>query len=716
MVTHIQHRNTAHKNTAFWYHSKIKDIMYKQKVKQLLTAAIVFTMAVGLYGCSPDEEAASSYDDRGAETPHGETPKDTNASSTTAAAPGPTQRSKRTQINGSDDQFTIMVYMCGTDLESNYGAATADILEMCEADINDSVNILLYTGGTNEWQNSLISSDTNQIWQVMHEDIVCVEEDLGARPMTDPDTLSGFVNYCSEHYPANRNVLILWDHGGGALYGYGIDEIFAGDSMQLNEIDSALENAGVTFDFIGFDACLMATVETACMAEHHADYMIGSEEVEPGTGWFYTDWLNLICSNPSVSTEEIGKVIADDFIQVCWENNANDESTLSVIDLTKMYNVYDALCTFSTNAREQLDGNNFKIVSHSVSNTKAFGDDSYDTIDLMHFAQNCDIAGSKELVAAVDNAVVYSATSKNVANANGMTIYVPYNDIYSFENMLDVYRDIGLEGEYTEFIKAFANIVVGGQGYIGSNTPIDALDDGSEPDDQPDFSGWFDFDWFDEDYVSGYADSYEEDMYDSEDLIVEDRGDYFALALSDEDWEIISDIQMQLFYDDGEGYIDLGTDNYFEVDDDGALMVDYDGLWFTLGDAIVPLYVSTDGDLVEGSIPCELNGEYVNLVVHWNEDGIGIIEGAIRFYENGMSMKGLIPVEDGDMIQLLCDYYTYDGEYDDAYNLDEPFAYDSSAGIEYAPSGEGEYLLYYCLTDIYNNTYYVEPVSLIFGE
>lgn len=683
--------------------------MYKVKGKQLLVTALVFTLAGGLHGCSSEEETASSYTGREEMSTYEET-------STEKTSASPIQRSKRTEIKGSDDQFTIMVYMCGTDLESNYGAATSDILEMCEANISDCVNILLYTGGTSEWQNSLVSSDTNQIWQVIYEDIVCIEEDMGSKPMTDPATLSDFVSYCSEHYPANRNVLIMWDHGGGALYGYGSDEIFGGASMQINEIDNALESAGVKFDFIGFDACLMATVETACMAEHHADYMIGSEEVEPGSGWFYTDWLNLICDNPSVSTEEIGKMIADEFIQVCWEENANDKSTLSVIDLTEMYNVYNALCTFSANAKEQLDRNNFKVVSHSVSNTKAFGDDRYDTIDLMHFAQNCDIEGSRELIDAVNNAVVYSATSRNISNANGMTIYVPYNDIYSFENMLDVYKDIGLEGEYTEFIKAFANIVVGGQGYIGSNTPIDALGSEYEAVDQPDFSGWFDFSWFDEDYVSAYADSYEESAYNGEELVVEERESYFALTLSDEDWEIINDIQMQLFYDDGEGYIDLGTDNYFEIDHDGALMVDYDGLWFTLGDKIVPLYVSTEGDSVEGYIPCELNGEYVNLVVQWNEEGTGVIEGAVRFYENGMSMKGLIPVKDGDEIQLLCDYYTYDGEYDDAYNLGEPFSYNSSMRIEYTPSGEGEYLLYYCLTDIYNNTYYVEPVILIFDE
>lgn len=625
-------------------------------------------------------------------------------------------RAEQTERSSGSHKFTVMVYMCGTDLESDYGAATADILEMCEADLNDNVNVLLYTGGTGEWQNNKISSDTNQIWQVIHEDIVCLEEDIGVRPMTDPSTLADFISYCVENYPADRNALILWDHGGGALYGYGSDEITGGDSMQINEIDNALEKAGAKFDFIGFDACLMATVETACMMGSHADYMIGSEEIEPGSGWYYTGWLNLIGEDASVSIEEIGKTIVDDYIRVCGEESPGDGCTLSMIDLAEMDNVYDALCVFSSNAKEQLDRDNFRVVSRSVSNTRAFGDESYDTIDLMHFAQNCDIEGSEELIAAVDRAVVYFANSENISNSNGMTVYLPYNDVYSFDGMLEIYSDIGLKGEYTEFIRAFANIVAGGQSYYGSNTPVEALNGGDEPNGLADFSEWYDFSWFDEDYVSGYEGEYEENSYSGEDLVVEDRGDYFALALSDEDWGIINDIQMQLFYDDGEGYIDLGTDNYFDTDYDGALMVDYDGFWFTWMDNIVPLYISVTDDLVEGYIPCELNGEYVNLVVRWDEDGVGWMEGAVRFYDNGMCMKGLLPLEDGDKIQLLCDYYTYDGEYDDDYYFGDPFTYDSSEGLEYDSSGEGDYLLYYCLTDLYNNTYYTEPVILTFEE
>lgn len=53
------------------------------------------------------------------------------------------------------------------------------------------------------------------------------------------------------------------------------------------------------FAFIGFDACLMATVETANMLVPHADYMFASEETEPGYGWDYTEIAGFMRIQPN---------------------------------------------------------------------------------------------------------------------------------------------------------------------------------------------------------------------------------------------------------------------------------------------------------------------------------------------------------------------------------------------------------------------------------
>jgi hypothetical protein len=202
-------------------------------------------------------------------------------------------REKYTKLlGGGKDTVTIMVYMCGTDLESRSGMGTSDLQEMLNASFGRNINLLIYTGGCKAWKNSAVSSSDNQIWQVRDGKLVCLQKDLGSVSMTDPGTLAGYIQWCAKNYPASRYELILWDHGGGSVSGYGYDEKFASSgSMSLAGLDSALSAADVKFDFIGFDACLMATVETALTMSQYADYLIASEETEPGVGWYYTDWL-----------------------------------------------------------------------------------------------------------------------------------------------------------------------------------------------------------------------------------------------------------------------------------------------------------------------------------------------------------------------------------------------------------------------------------------
>ena len=205
----------------------------------------------------------------------------------------PSAREKRVKFLGSGkDTATIMVYMCGTDLESRAGMGTSDIQEMLAADFGDGINLLIYTGGCTGWRNQQISSSTNQVWQVKNKQLICREPNLGSKSMTDQATLTSFIQWCTKNHPASRYELIFWDHGGGSISGYGYDQKFpSSGSMSLAGIHQALKNSGTTFDFIGFDACLMATAETALMLTEHADYLIASEETEPGVGWYYTNWL-----------------------------------------------------------------------------------------------------------------------------------------------------------------------------------------------------------------------------------------------------------------------------------------------------------------------------------------------------------------------------------------------------------------------------------------
>ena len=123
-------------------------------------------------------------------------------------------RDKRTHIlGGGQDTVTVMIYMLGSDLESSGGMATRDLQEIINANIADNVNIIVETGGATEWQNDVISSDTNQRYKCVSDKLKPLQDNLGIKIMTKPDTLTDFITYCKTNFPANRYMLIMWDHG-----------------------------------------------------------------------------------------------------------------------------------------------------------------------------------------------------------------------------------------------------------------------------------------------------------------------------------------------------------------------------------------------------------------------------------------------------------------------------------------------------------------------
>jgi hypothetical protein len=69
------------------------------------------------------------------------------------------------------------------------------------------------------------------------------------------------------------------------------------------------------FDLIGFDACLMSTLELAKAVKPSADYMLASESIEPTHGWDYVAFIGYASENPEASAEEIGRVIIDSYLE-----------------------------------------------------------------------------------------------------------------------------------------------------------------------------------------------------------------------------------------------------------------------------------------------------------------------------------------------------------------------------------------------------------------
>ena len=660
-------------------------------------------------------------------------------------------RPKRTAIKGGgDDTVTIMVYMCGADLESKSGMASRDLQEMLAAQSSDKVNLIIYTGGAKQWQNNVVSSSTNQIYQIKNGKLNVLEKDAGKLPMTKPDTLSGFIKYAAGSFPANRNILVLWDHGGGSTGGYGYDEKFtSAGAMSLGGINKALKDGGVSFDIVGFDTCLMATVENALLVSNYADYLVASEETEPGVGWYYTDWLTALAKNTSLETLQVGKIIIDTFTEACAKTCPGQKTTLSMIDLCELsQTVPSELTDFARTTSQQINSDEYRAVSNARSSSREFASNRIDQVDLVDFANKVGTDEARELTEVLLESIKYNRTSANMTNAYGLSIYFPYRTARNVDSMVDTYEDIGMDEEYAKCIQSFASLETAGQVAAGGTAnPVGSLfgDTSSAG------SGASSAEMITEllsvflssDYssVSGLSSSNTSFLGRSLDVdraaqyIAANRFDSSALfwttnadgdeviSLPEDQWALVQDLQYNMFYEDGDGYVNLGTDNILDFDDDGNLKAECDKTWISIDGQVVAYNVvdvqgTSESYVITGRVPCELNGVPCNLILVFdsaNEDGY--VAGANYDYVEGQTQtiaKNLTEINVGDEIDFKCDYYTRDGKYDKTYYLGEKMVVDkpmSDMLISNTYLGDGEALLTYRFTDIYGQNYWTSTLS-----
>ncbi|MCQ2519774.1 MAG: clostripain-related cysteine peptidase [Lachnospiraceae bacterium] len=655
-------------------------------------------------------------------------------------------RAKRTEILGNGrDTITFMLYMCGTDLESKSGMGSSDLKEICAASLSDNINFIVYTGGCNEWKTSGISNRVNQIYKVSGGRLECLESDMGSKAMTDPATLTEFIKYCTKNYPANRQNLIFWDHGSGSISGYGYDEKFkTNGSMNLSGINKALNDAGAKFDFIGFDACLMATVENGLMLSKYADYMIASEETEPGVGWYYTNWLTKLSNNTSMDTIEIGKNIVDDFVDVCNAKCNGQKTTLSVVDLAELENTVPGdLKAFATSTKALIDNNEYKQVSDARNNTKEFAQSSkIDQIDLVHFAKNLKTEEGEALAKALMGAVKYNRTASCVKDAYGLSIYFPYKKASKVDQVAKTYKAIGMDDEYSDCIKSFAALEVGGQATTGGTTSAmpSLLGEYSSSNMGSDSlggilgslltGGSFQIGGIDSSSFSFLMESgltadragayISENYLDTRNLVwVDNNEGRKVLALTEKDWSMIENIDLNVFYDDGEGYIDLGMDNILNYDSQGNLYGEYDGSWLSINGQVVPYYhteTTENGNeyLISGYIPAFLNGDRAEIIMEFsNEFPYGIIRGARYVYDddNAAIAKDMLGLRKGDKLDFICDYYTYEGQYVDSYYLGETMTVGDTMEIGNISIDKSKTKATYCITDLYQQRYWSDIIS-----
>jgi len=335
-------------------------------------------------------------------------------------------------VLASPAKWTFMVYL---DADNNLDpAGVDDILEMQAIGSTSDVNIVVLFDrydrvcGFNGSAVLYVYKGWNEtIWGGWTSDY---ELNMG-----DPATLTWFIGFASEHYPAEKYALILWDHGSnweGVCWDWTNN-----DYLTIQEVREALDNSQVKINLLAFDACLMASIEVSyeISLTNKVDVMVASEDFIQLDGYPYDMILKNLTENPLLCEDTFAVHIIDDYI-LSYTHTACF-ATLSAINLKYVSDLTDHLKALCNELML-----NFVSYKHAVTGAKNRADRYWfgfwhqgPYIDLHQFTYQLGVI-EKNLKPYTDpilqtwnNAVIYArcCNGPHIQDGAGLTIYFPRN-------------------------------------------------------------------------------------------------------------------------------------------------------------------------------------------------------------------------------------------------------------------------------------------------
>ena len=380
-----------------------------------------------------------------------------------------------------------------------------------------------------------------------------------------------------------------------------------------------------SLELVGFDTCLMATIDVAAVFQNFAKYLVASEEVEPGNGWYYTGWLGALADNPGMNGEDLGIAICNSYYEGCEAVGTQDQTTLSVTNLTKLTPLLDAYETFGQEAfvAATEEPGFFAELGRAAAQTENYGGNTREQgytnmVDLGHLARQTAwmIPSAQNVSDALDDCIVYRIGGVYRSEATGLSCYYSYNgDIDDFT---------GVAFKYLYAYELTGELADGGEEYLES-LDIQEL---------PEIVTLADKDW------------------DNAPLDVNDEGISY-LSLGEEANDVLAGIGFSLYYvdPDNDQMMLLGTDNDLTADWKNGIFYDnFRGVWGALDGHLVYMELSYESDDYNlYSIPILLNGEAYNLQVAYDftAEEWSIIGASQGLDSSGMASKELRLLEEG---------------------------------------------------------------------
>jgi len=355
----------------------------------------------------------------------------------------------------ADKEWTIMVYVNAKNNLERYGMLDLNEMEMIGS--TNKVNVVAELGRINGYDSSdgnwistrryLVAKDAN-----MAKIVSPVLADLGKVDMGDYKHLVDFATWGKTNYPAKRYMLIVWNHGAGwiksqALGEKGIsydDE--TGNHITTPQFGMAMKAIGKV-DVIGTDACLMQMPEVNYEIKDYVDYIVASEETEPGDGYTYNTMLGPLMAKPTMLGAELGKLAVDAYA----DHYGAQDHTQSLVLASAMNGLVPLVNNFVAAA---MAANEKALIKTAMSDAQSYA--YAENKDLWHFlslygaaSQDANVKSAAQSLQAyiTGNLVLHNRVNSNYSDSHGLAIYMP-NYVNSSYNNLAWARD----AQWDEFI------------------------------------------------------------------------------------------------------------------------------------------------------------------------------------------------------------------------------------------------------------------------
>lgn len=613
----------------------------------------------------------------------------------------------------------------GTAVATAEGSASKDIGEMTAEEWSDNITIVIQTGGATRWSNSMVNPNRTQRFEYKNGVLKKVY-DKPIQRATDPKTLTKFMKFCRKNYPADHNMLVLWNHG-GASFGYGKDSIYGG-LMSLKDIRKALEGAyepdmeDPAFDVIGFDACLMSSLEVTHTLSGFASYYAVSEESEPGDGWYYTPFLKAMTDDPTMNPAQVARSVADSYMDFYMTQNVNmgwllsNVVQFSVLDAEKSDELYDAWCDLTKKQLIDATKDNSVLAeigrcsrksTHLVSSVYNL----YNTIDLGNYVDHMTDTYPEEssrIKELIKESVLYHRENGSLSDCQGISVYMPGSvDDFSglsmcLQYIYDVCDDPATRALYYYKIAGCLNEDM--QTYLATITDgkIETLD-------QKPFN-----------------------RFASADVITTDTG--FEIPVGEKLQKMLQsyDLELALVDTDNGTIKNLGRDELLRLDGEGNLDCEFDGTWICLdGVPLATEVVSSTESCVEYRSHVLYNGENAYLSFAWDRDtetftidgirGVSPLAGGVlnnnfnpdpfNFLVNTRMNTEL---KEGDSIIPFYEvtyYGTKDVAAESSDEKGDAIRIKKNSGIKLEPLADGNYLCSAVISDYRGDVYYSQVVG-----